>query len=645
MTEILTESFCERCGSRYTFESAAPKIKMRRAKVLTRGLKNFVLDDKTSLDEAMAAARSDTDREVTTSQLDAFHQTFNFCMQCRQYTCPNCWNDAEGRCLTCAPLSLHAPSFAETIGANGATPFTVPTNGAAAASTPTPPLAGAAPASITAATNGHVDDPDAFDPIARLNALSMAPAPAEPAAPVEPATPVEAEAPEALGTPEPMLAEAAPAEPEPEPDIVLDLRAEAAGLGVAEAFGADETLQPEPEVAQPIAFDAVSIEATDIVTPAVPAAIDALAPPVVVEPLAAEPVASEPVAPEPVAPEPVASAPVLEPEIIPIVEAAEPEPVIEPLDELVFHPYDIDHEAVDALAASLALEDVAPPAPEPLATEPAASEPVVGEPIAAEHDHAAAAAAAAMVAGLRPGQSLDDALDEFERADAPAQDGPADAVQPLDIASVVPEPVTEVAPADMVVEPVPAVVAPVAAEPVAAPPEPVAAPPEPVAAQPQPVQPVQPMPQPIPAAPTPPSAPAVDIVAQPTWTVVAPEPTVAPAPTNGTPVAPVSPTPPVAPTPPTNGTTVAPATQTAAPEWPAQPQWPAQQESVGLPFLGRPAVPTGGVEALWAASDQEVTAAPTTDRPMTGVQSCVSCGLSLSATARFCRRCGTAQHA
>ena len=196
MTEILTESFCERCGSRYTFESAAPKIKMRRAKVLTRGLKNFVLDDKTSLDEAMAAARSDTDREVTTSQLDAFHQTFNFCMQCRQYTCPNCWNDAEGRCLTCAPLSLHAPSFAETIGANGATPFTVPTNGAAAASTPTPPLAGAAPASITAATNGHVDDLDAFDPIARLNALSMAPAPAEPAAPVE------ATATRAVGAPE-----------------------------------------------------------------------------------------------------------------------------------------------------------------------------------------------------------------------------------------------------------------------------------------------------------------------------------------------------------------------------------------------------------------------------------------------------------
>ena len=397
--------------------------------------------------------------------------------------------------------------------------------------------------------------------------------------------------------------EAVAVEPAAEPMI--------AGLGVAGALGADEALQPEPEVAQPIETDAVSTEASDDVTPVVPAAIDALVPPV-----AAEPVATEP----------VASWPFVQPEIIPIVEAAEPEPVIEPLDELVFHPYDIDHDAADALAASLAVEDVAPSAPEPVAAEPATSEPIV-----AEHDHAAAAA---LVAGLRPGQSLDDALDEFERADVPAEDGSTDTIQTSESAAVVPGPLTEAATAEMVVEPEPAVEA-------APAPATVAPSPEAVTAQPEPVLPAPP----VPAAPTPPSAPAVDIVAQPTWTVVAPEPAVAPTPTNGTPAAPVPPTPPVAPLAPTNGKAVAPAEQAAAPEWPAQPQWPAQQASVGLPFLGRPAVPTGGVEALWAASDQEVTASPTNDRPTAGVQPCVSCGLSLSATARFCRRCGTAQHA
>ena len=103
MTEILTESFCERCGTRYTFESARRACALKGVKVLSRGLKNFVLSDDTSIDEAMAAARSETDREVTAQQLDAFHKTFNFCMSCRQYTCANCWNEAEGRCLTCAP--------------------------------------------------------------------------------------------------------------------------------------------------------------------------------------------------------------------------------------------------------------------------------------------------------------------------------------------------------------------------------------------------------------------------------------------------------------------------------------------------------------------------------------------------------------
>ena len=63
MTEILTELFCERCGTRYTFESARPRTRLKGVKVLSRGLKNFVLSDDTSIDEAMAAARSETDRE------------------------------------------------------------------------------------------------------------------------------------------------------------------------------------------------------------------------------------------------------------------------------------------------------------------------------------------------------------------------------------------------------------------------------------------------------------------------------------------------------------------------------------------------------------------------------------------------------
>lgn len=107
MTEILTESFCERCGTRYTFESAAPASRrLGGLKVLGRGLKQFVMSDSTSLDEAIASARSEVERDATNQQLDAFHRTFSFCLGCRQYTCANCWNEAEARCQSCAPLAI-----------------------------------------------------------------------------------------------------------------------------------------------------------------------------------------------------------------------------------------------------------------------------------------------------------------------------------------------------------------------------------------------------------------------------------------------------------------------------------------------------------------------------------------------------------
>ena len=104
MTEILTESFCERCGTRYTFQTAAPqKGRMGRLRVLSKGLRNYVLSDETTFTDALTDARNDEEREVSSQQLEAFHKTFNFCMSCRQYTCPNCWNHTENRCLSCAP--------------------------------------------------------------------------------------------------------------------------------------------------------------------------------------------------------------------------------------------------------------------------------------------------------------------------------------------------------------------------------------------------------------------------------------------------------------------------------------------------------------------------------------------------------------
>jgi len=104
MTEILTESFCERCGTRYTFEPVQSKRRaLGKIGTLGRGFRHFVADPGSSLDEAFAVAKSEQEQRSTTTALEAFHRTFNFCLNCRQYTCGDCWNPVDGRCLSCAP--------------------------------------------------------------------------------------------------------------------------------------------------------------------------------------------------------------------------------------------------------------------------------------------------------------------------------------------------------------------------------------------------------------------------------------------------------------------------------------------------------------------------------------------------------------
>ena len=75
---------------------------------------------------------------------------------------------------------------------------------------------------------------------------------------------------------------------------------------------------------------------------------------------------------------------------------------------------------------------------------------------------------------------------------------------------------------------------------------------------------------------------------------------------------------------------------------------PGTTRELPTTLAGRPIVPQDNAAALWAASAREVLtggptpATPTAAAPATP-QPCVSCGLSLSPNARFCRRCGTRQ--
>lgn len=102
-TEILTESFCERCGTRYEFGTPEPLSTGRKTRGLVTGLRDFIMSTDSLSDSINDAMRAE-EETLAAVQIEAFQQAFNFCLDCRRYTCVNCWNDDAGRCRSCVPL-------------------------------------------------------------------------------------------------------------------------------------------------------------------------------------------------------------------------------------------------------------------------------------------------------------------------------------------------------------------------------------------------------------------------------------------------------------------------------------------------------------------------------------------------------------
>ncbi|HZM71893.1 MAG TPA: hypothetical protein VFC71_00825 [Candidatus Polarisedimenticolia bacterium] len=578
MTEILTESFCERCGTRYTFETVAPRQKkLGGLKTLGRGLKTFVLSDDTSLDEAFATARSDEERELAGHQLDAFHKTFNFCMNCRQYTCANCWNPIEARCLSCAPRADQVI---------GEAPLQLATAGGGVAA---PELAEPAwPVEFDAA-EPEVPVLDAADLLGRLDATEVEPAAAWP---------------EHIHEPEPEHVH----EPEPEHVYALDaehtheIDAEHVHEPEAEHDAAAATNGLEPDLQGLLAASA-ELAAASQAAPAAPAAEEESPAAALFEAAAEE------------AAEAAADA---------AVEAAEQAAAEAAAEAAAQAAAEAAFQAAADTAARAAAE----------AAAQAAAQAAAAPPSVEARARDAAAATGALLGRFRPGQNLDAEIAAYERslADETAEVPEPAAAEPAaaepELVAVEPEPEMAAPVSEPAAEPV------VAAEPA---PEPVAAEPapEPVAIEPTPE------PEPVSAADAPePEAPATrrDIVEQPAW----PRPEMPEAAPEVEPAWPVGP----------RWPTAVPARPEAAPPPPPQavaPPFPPPAaanpapaaEADPLAFL----TARRAGEAMWAASAQDVVAAaarPGENIPA-AVRSCVSCGLSLSATARFCRRCGTRQ--
>jgi hypothetical protein len=618
------ESFCERCGTKYAFEQPAQRARMLKGLGRTLG----ILPDDAAPEAAAAVASR-----------DPFHGVFRFCLECRQYTCPSCWNEAEGFCQGCAPLP-ESPDMGDL----------------------------EAVAALEAAT--HVRDalaeikllgtveswPNADLPEPEPELLPELVAEAVPGAPVVEA-PVAAEPEELLvAFDEPAVVPQSVAH---ERVLAAELRHAADEVRAAEERRAADALASEERLAEEEPFVAVE-----------PIAVAEAEAEVVAEPAAeseAE-VAAEPEAEVVAEPEAEVAA---EPEVL--KPAAVGSGIVVTPDELFAAPWDDYAGAADGEEAE-ADEDWAalapPPAPvvEPevlLVAAEAEPEPVIEpepEPMFAIEPEPVAA-----IAAPEPGPSA-------AEADA----------EPLPVAAVAePEPVPAfVAEPEPVAEPVPAVVAEPEPLPVTAVAEPE---PLPVAAIAEPAPALVAEPEPIPLAaaielePEPVAEPGAEPVPMPV--LVRPEP--APEPAPELPLAAISAEPPtaepVAPSqipsivqPPVLSPTVAPASRlaalfgrgrrpvgdeqpSAAPEprlasgWQVtapddQVVWPPRAPVYEPPdHLHQAAGQAPSRPSLLGRANLAAGSSGAHGGVPSGIRPCFQCALPLSATARFCRRCGTPQ--
>ena len=553
MAETLTESFCERCGTRYEFKAPTRLNPLRKTRGLIGGLKNYVMSQDALGDAVGDAMRSEEER-LAAAQLEAFHESFNFCIDCRQYTCLNCWNDDAGRCRSCAPIP-GTDDLAERLAAS------VAGNGAVAE-----PLAGGAEA-FGAATIGSESWPSSDLPeVAAGNGHAPEAWPAADGFVYEEqpdSSPARADDGFVYTT------EPEPLPPRADDGFVYD---DAPPDEVAAAFQSATVAQepePEPVVAQEPEPEPVVAQEPEP------------------EPITAWAAAELEFEPDHVAAEeaPAVTAEEAEPAVAQTFEAERPHLRVVAWDEDAA--YDLEPEPI--VTADVDVEPVMAEEPEPFfATAEPEPEPVVAqepepEPVVAE-------------------ESVAFVADEPEPVVAEEPPLQPDAVEPF-------EPVTAQEPEVVAEEP--------GAEPV------VAEEPEPVAAE-QP-----PAPEPV----------APHRIAPISETILRFPDRQAPPPA-APPLAAEDDSPEVA------------ARRAQLDllglgdpgEGPVQPTRPSV-----VPYRSRGATPTAGELAaraaaatgttFWEASAREVASAAA----IVGVQNCGQCGLSLSANARFCRRCGTRQ--
>ncbi|MEP6470162.1 MAG: hypothetical protein ABJC24_10360 [Chloroflexota bacterium] len=375
MPEALTESFCERCGTRYEFAAPTELNTIRKTRGLISGLKNYIMSQD-ALGDAVGDAMRSEEESLASQQLEAFHESFNFCIDCRQYTCTNCWNDGAGRCRSCVPIA-GTDDLLERFEASFHAQHPELASAAAEADLdrrlgleawPTADLA-------SAGGNGH----GAVEwPAEELLAGAGADVVADAVAVAEPMYEPEPEPMVAEVEPEPMVAEVEP-EPEPQP-IVAEAEpepmvAEAEPTSTELMVVSEVASEPIPEQYPPLHLVSWEDDATFALEP---------------EPIVAE-----------VEPEPEPMVAEVEPEPEPMVATVEAEAEPEP-EPMVAEVEPEPEPMVAAVEAEAEPETRAPRPIRPISeTILQIPRPVVQPPVAPEQDRVAAVADDASVAARR----------------------------------------------------------------------------------------------------------------------------------------------------------------------------------------------------------------------------------------------------
>jgi hypothetical protein len=358
LVDTITESFCERCGTRYEFKAPTRLNPLRKTRGMLGGLKNY-LTSQDALGDAIGDAMRGEEESLASAQLDAFHQAFNFCIDCRQYTCLSCWNDAAGRCRSCAPIAGQ-DDLAERIAASHAgTPIPEVDVGSRLGLDAWPQ------ADLAPSGNGHAhrgwpaeeligaDEPVAAEAPPEPEPVAETPEPEPAAETPEPEPVAETPEPELV---EPLVAEVVPTpQPEPEPEpIAAEAEPELVPASIdADPFAGDLVEKPaaaevEPEAERFVPLRVLAWDEDADLTSMVRA----------VEP---EPVTAE-AEPEP---EPVAAEAAPEPEPVAAEAASEPEAVPEPEPEPVAAEAEPEPESVAAETEAEPVAAEAAPEPEP----------------------------------------------------------------------------------------------------------------------------------------------------------------------------------------------------------------------------------------------------------------------------------------